>query len=250
MRLQNKDFFWIAPLGIACVFFLNIFFQSALSNNVSAAPLVLRENASLHKAVAAEVKEAEKNFVYLPLELLGTLSGRMPLAFLRNTETGAQGAYRLNDTVEGYKISGIASGKVILVKDGISKEFLLKAGSSENNSVISKEPSGILVIDKRQLVSQIVKLNEVLTKLKILPLPEGSGVNKLKGFLVENIPSGSVIEEAGVKNGDIVYSVQGKRLASMQDAWQMFNTIQNQDSFEVVLLRNDQPITLKYEIRK
>jgi type II secretory pathway component PulC len=63
------------------------------------------------------------------------------------------------------------------------------------------------------------------------------------------VPSGSLIEEVGIRNGDVILAVQGKRLQSMQDAWQMFNRVQSQSRIEVVLLRNEQPMTLRYEIK-
>ena len=112
---------------------------------------------------------------------------------------------------------------------------------------MARDESGTMVISKFQMMAQMFKANEILSKIKIMPLADAVP-NKLKGFRIDNVPPGSIIEEAGIKNGDIIYSVQGQRLQSMQDALAMFNRIQGQSRVEVVLLRNDQPVTLKYEI--
>ena len=73
--------------------------------------------------------------------------------------------------------------------------------------------------------------------------------NTLLGFSIENVPAGSIIEKAGIKNGDIIHSVQGQRLQSAQDAMQMLGVIRKQSSFEVVLLRQDRPVIVRYELR-
>jgi len=63
------------------------------------------------------------------------------------------------------------------------------------------------------------------------------------------VPAGSVIEEVGIKNGDVIYSVQGQKLQTIQDAWSMFSKVQNQSRIEVVLVRDNEPLTIKYEIK-
>ena len=94
------------------------------------------------------------------------------------------------------------------------------------------------------------KAKDLLAKVKILPQPDEAAVNRLKGFRIDNVPSGSVIEEAGIKNGDIICSIQGRQLSSLQEAWSMFNKVQDQNHVEIVLLRDNQPVTLNYEIEK
>jgi len=98
------------------------------------------------------------------------------------------------------------------------------------------------------MMAQFFNAKQALGKVKIMPQAD-AGSNKLKGFKVDNVPSGSIIEEAGIKNGDIIYSVQGRQLTSMQDALEMFNKVQNQSRLEVVLMRDNKPVTLNYEIK-
>jgi len=112
----------------------------------------------------------------------------------------------------------------------------------------AQDENGTLIISKFQVVAEMMKANETLAKVKIQPLPDAE-TNKLRGFRIDNVPSGSIIEAAGIHDGDVICSVQGQQLQSMQDALRMFNRVQNQSRIEVTLLRGDQPITLKYEIK-
>ncbi len=115
-------------------------------------------------------------------------------------------------------------------------------------NLVEGEQDGTYIINKMELMGQMLKANELIAKVRVSPIPDGT-TNRLSGFRIDNVPSGSLIEEVGIRNGDVILAVQGKRLQSMQDAWQMFNRVQSQSRIEVVLLRNEQPMTLRYEIK-
>ncbi|MCX5707738.1 MAG: PDZ domain-containing protein [Candidatus Omnitrophica bacterium] len=257
MKIKVKDYLWMAGLGAAALLFLNIVFQASFHKYRSAEIQLAEETAPREARVAAlpsrtifSGQELKKKSVQL--ELLGTIMGRNSTAFIYNPETQSSGLYKVNNVVDGFKVAEVLSGKVILEKDGSKHELFLSSRRvkpiKENESFVAKDESGTMIISKFQMMAQMFKANEILSKIKIMPLAD-SAANKLKGFRVDNVPSGSIIEEAGIKSGDVIYSVQGQRLQSMQDALSMFNRIQSQSRVEVVLLRNDQPVTLKYEIK-
>ena len=244
-------------MGVATLLFLNIVFQMSFHRYRSAdiqlaeEPQVKESNKLVEGSTRTIFSYEERKVQFARLELLGTIMGQPSMAFIYNPQTQSSGLYKVNDIVEDSKIAQILSGKVILEKGGSTQEIFLTSrrpkAVRENDSFVAKDESGTMIISKFQLMAQMFKANEILAKIKIMPLADVVP-NKLKGFRIDNVPSGSIIEEAGIKDGDIIYSVQGQRLQSMQDALAMFNRIQSQSRIEVVLLRNDQPITLKYEI--
>lgn len=67
--------------------------------------------------------------------------------------------------------------------------------------------------------------------------------DKVDGFKVmsEN-PNGTKLIKAGVKKGDVVVSVNGRGIASLEDAKKAYD---QKDVKEVIVLRNDKPLTLK-----
>jgi general secretion pathway protein C len=255
MRVISKDSIWIIGLAVSALLLLNIFIPRNPQPQqgrilISEMTQESRKTVDLPTYLSQPKREVISEF--LPhLELLGTLIGNSSLAFIYNQDTKNPGLYRLNDTIDDFRIVSIVPGKVTLERNGITHELLLAAGKhgyAESKEVaVSYDDSGTMIINKFQLLSQIMRANELLAKIKILPLPDVSS-NKLRGFRIDNVPSGSIIEEAGIRNGDVVYSVQGQKMQSMQDALQMFNKIQNQSRIEIVLLRDDKPVTLHYEI--
>jgi len=265
MKTHLKDKIWLWVLAASLGFFINVFIQvvfhkhrNANENNSLAATAqkVRQENNTWSFAETdpdtIDFNQEKMNVVNMPFELKGTITGNVPLAFINNLETAKQGVYKLNDYVEGYRVTCIAAGMVAMEKDGFTSILSLKSYANkdhtQNNPVVYKDNAGALVISKSALLGNISKINDMLTKVTICPLPD-STPNTLKGFRIDNVPSGSIIEQAGIKSGDIVYSVQGRKLQSVQDALQMFNAVQAQPSFEVVLLRDEQQVKLKYEIK-
>lgn len=259
MKIHRGNLIWISVLGLAVLFSLNIFVHSssrpypviatpadhpsALNRNNK--PLVfLSENIS-------PIRE-DKDGVPLPFELRGTIIGSPSLAFIYNSHTDKRAIYKPNDLIGDYKILKIGPAKVLLVKNGVIRELLLagenRGGASDVKGIIFTDAAGTKSVSRSGLVSFMFQANELLRTVKILPVSD-SASHKLLGFSVESVPAGSIIEEAGIKNGDIIHSVEGRRLQSAQDAMQMLGLIRKQSSFEVVLLRQDRPVTVRYELR-
>jgi len=260
MKKYFKNYLWLAGLGAAGLLFLNIIFQLNF-NKYHSAEIQISEpsepqETSKRSLASRMVFPAERinpiKSAFPKLELLGTIMGNTAMAFIYNPQTGSSGLYKVNDQVGDFKLSQILAGKIVLEKDGTTHELFLVSNRAravkENESFVAHDDSGTMIISKFQLIGQMFKANEILSKIKIMPLADVVP-NKLRGFRIDNVPSGSMIEEAGIKNGDVIYSVQGQRMQSMQDALAMFNRIQSQSRVEVVLLRNDQPVTLRYEIK-
>ena len=257
MRIHRKDLFWIIILVVSGLLFLNIFIQANAHQYPSLGkqpPTQTTKNTdkafNLSNLISKFNKEENNYAPIRHLELLGTVIGSPSLASIYNLDSGKQGLYKLNDDIGGLKLVDILPGKVILEKDGAEWELLLSADNQrKKQSAIFTDESGTIIVDKFQVLGQILKANELITKIKIFPIPDTVS-NKLMGFRIDNIPSGSIIEEAGIKSGDIICAVQGKKLQSMQDALVMFEKVQNDSRIEVVLLRQEKPITLNYEIKK
>ncbi len=257
MKSGIKDNLWIAGLALAGLLFLNIFFQMIRPEHPDAETQLSEETLPQEPKKISRIEKtifpAERPEIQsAQLELLGTIMGRTSMAFIFNPQTQSRGLYRVNDRVEGFQIAQILSGKIVLEKDGLTQEIFLTSRRSaqpakDNQSFLAKDKAGTMIISKFQIMGQLLKANEILSKIKIMPLADATP-NKLRGFRIDNVPSGSIIEDAGIKNGDVIYSVQGQRLQSMQDALAMFNRIQSQSRVEVVLLRDEQPVTLRYEI--
>jgi len=260
MRLRRRDAPWVIILGVAVLFFLNIFIianskkYKSIDKQSYLPPELSRDNKSLSHSLTRGTNaiREDKEGYRLPLTLLGTIIGNPSLAFIYNSNTDKHRVYKLGDFVDDYKIIVVKPGKVILKKNADRRELLLASGSrkyvQDEAPVISIDLSGTMLISRVGIISVLSGANELLRKVKVLPVSDVVS-NKPIGFRIDNVPAQSIIEQAGIKSGDIIHSVEGKNLESIKDAMQMFNTVRKQPAFEVVLLRSDKPVTLRYEFR-
>lgn len=261
MEFCKRVFHWKGVTAVATVLLLNICFQVCFLRNksaelISSDVVVLSANEKrssvAHKnAVKATVASIDGP---LPYVLLGTaFMGTKSVACIRDKYTGSQSVYRPRDHLGNYVIMNITSGKVLLECDGVARQLLF-AGKTPRNADTDSEAyespveTKKMTISRSKAIGQLLNLNELLTRLRIIPLPDTS-TNTLKGFRIDNVPEGSMVEAAGIKDGDVILAVQGMQLQSVQDAWKILGRMHGESRLEVVLLRNNQPISLHYEIK-
>ncbi|MDO8748644.1 MAG: hypothetical protein Q7J72_06005 [Candidatus Omnitrophota bacterium] len=260
MKLHRKDLIWISILGLAFLFFLNIFIHPGPRRQYQLTPHPVYHIPGLNQANKplvflsedTSLDREDNDGTPLPFELQGTIIGRTSLAFIYNSHTNTRAVYKLNDIIGDFKIQNIRPAKVLLAKGDTTRELLLAGESrgdvSDEKGIIFTDAAGTKSVSRSGLVSLMFQANELLRTVKILPVSDTVS-HALLGFSIENVPAGSIIEEAGIKNGDIIHSVEGRRLQSAQDAMQMLGAIRKQSSFEVVLLRQDRPVIVRYELR-
>ena len=180
------------------------------------------------------------------------------MAFITNLDTGVTKNYKLNEIVMGARIIEIKPGRVMLVKNGLRKELLLRSNKElgienefplDEEVVVTAASPGQMLVSRPGIIKQIEKANELLAKVRISPVPD-EGAGKLRGFRIDNVPSGSIIEQAGIKSRDIVCSVASYKLESTQAALDVFAKIRNKTNVEVNLLRDGKPVTLFYKIKE
>lgn len=70
------------------------------------------------------------------------------------------------------------------------------------------------------------------------------------GYRVSAIRPGSLPDQLGLKNGDIVSSVAGTKVNSMMAAAQAYQAVQAMDNFCVSLMRRGDPLELCYSVEE
>lgn len=195
---------------------------------------------------AAEVEE-------LNLELLGTAIGNTkdPIAFIKDLRTEKQGAYRLGSLIRGAKIIGISMGEVIFDRNGqievlrLSNRGKAWCGINQQTSPIFAAFGNQIVISKSALLSENPNLYKTVTNIKIKPHYQS---DKVIGLMIDGIPEDSVIKAAGVRNKDIIKTVNSQKINSYQKALQVFQKFRNQSEIKVCLLRDGREKMLCYKI--
>lgn len=207
------------------------------------------DEATLNNIAKVAVKQ---KVVSLDLELLGTAIGNVkdPIAFIKDLATEKQGIYRLGSKIKDGKVIKITMGEVVLDIDGrtetlqLSKRGKAWAKVQEDPAIISMSGDRI-VVSKQGLMGQKGKILDSLKTVKIKPYFESKEV---VGMKVEGLPEESLISAAGIRNNDIVKTVNNQKIDSYQKALQVFSKVKNQSEIQVCVLRDGQVKNLSYQL--
>jgi type II secretion system protein C len=217
----------------------------------------LRTNKSLQgdNGVSPALSAEEE----LGIALLGTVAGSPEIsrAIIKDLETNELSLYKIGDTVATAHIESIEKDVVVLLHQGQRK--IIKLGTRESKRQDIDSAQGALSRNAAQGVetnppakSQSTvgdKLSDIeimLTKAVIEPYTIDDQVEGLRITGLENIRGA---EEIGLKNGDIIRTVNGHRLTSKQKAYQIFKKARSQEAMNIELLRDNETKTLSFSLK-
>ncbi|MGB5081394.1 MAG: PDZ domain-containing protein, partial [Burkholderiales bacterium] len=102
--------------------------------------------------------------------------------------------------------------------------------------------AGRQVVDRRQLQKQLGR-PEFLSQALIVPNPGGGG------FLVRQVQSGSLYEKLGLRQGDVIRTVNGQPLTNMDDVMRLYQQFGTAQRVLVDVQRQGRTETLYYDMR-
>lgn len=155
------------------------------------------------------------------------------------------------EEINGYYVKNIFKDYIIFEKN--KKEFILKLDiennttHERNNSDISqiRQKNNGAIISKTYLNSYINNLDQIWRNISII---ENINDGKIDGFIIKKIAKNSDFIKLGLKEGDIMKSVNNNKLTSYAEALNVFNEINNTKYVNIVILRNNEIMELNYEI--
>jgi general secretion pathway protein C len=101
-------------------------------------------------------------------------------------------------------------------------------------------------VDRSQVDDAMENMSQLFTQIRAVPHFEGG---KATGFRLFAIRSGSLFDKIGVKNGDIIQSINGTPMTDPAGAMAMLQQLRDETDLTVDLVRNRQPQTLTYSIQ-
>jgi general secretion pathway protein C len=103
------------------------------------------------------------------------------------------------------------------------------------------------VVDRSMLQQHLEDL-EGLSRMGRALLHRGPD-GEFDGYRLSAIRRGSLPDKLGIRNGDIIHSVNGMDLNSVQGAMQALQALQNENSLGFKVTRRGQPVDLNYQVR-
>ncbi len=111
---------------------------------------------------------------------------------------------------------------------------------------IRRNPDGTYTLDSRMVEGQLANLSELLTQARAVPNFEDGKTN---GFRLFSIKRGSIFDQIGLRNGDVIRKVNSNELNDPAVALNVFQELRSSRDFQVTVMRNNHEETLSYQVR-
>jgi general secretion pathway protein C len=208
------------------------------------------ESASQQAQINLEDMEETK----LQLKLWGTVTGnaQQSYAVIEDTQKREQNLYRVGDSVQEATVKAIFRAKVVLTVNGqdeaLAMEDLQTGGPSRSiasrgsPSVSSRPTRAQRVSLRRNVIDQAIQdVGKLATEIRIQPSENG--------LALSNIKPNSIFRRMGLRNGDVLKSVDGQQIRSVDDALRLYESLKSSDNVTVELQRRGSNRTINYNIR-
>jgi len=206
----------------------------------------------------------------LPLALLGTMEAddpRYSMATIQDTEEGRLGAYGIEDSIRAeVTLKRVERGRVIFL-NGRQMEYLdatkdLPKPKAKSKKASAPKRANSRTIDgaeaavkcdgdsctvDRAFLDKILSNPSLLAKqARVVPSRRG---NEVKGFKFYGIRPGSLPKLFGMANGDMVTSINGSPLTSIDEAMGLYTKLRRASNLTVVIDRKGKSVTKDISIR-
>lgn len=184
-------------------------------------------------------------------KLLGTMvSTNEKYSFATISEPGKKEThnYRIGELIAGEgKVYAIERNRVYFTVNG-RKEYLevdrltsiYRSSPSSTPSLRPSPSAGVKVdgnkvtISKAKVDSTLQDLNQVIQQARMVPNYENGQVD---GFKIFGIRNGSIFQDLGLQNGDVINNINGTQIDSLEKALPMLQLLKTESSYTIDITR-------------
>ncbi len=162
------------------------------------------------------------------------------------------------EITHGAILHAVYPDRVILMRAGVLESLVLDdesgsligstvSGPGVNRPTRAPSPAEIRQLGEnrfslpRDLIGQQLGNPDFLRQAHIIPSKDG-------GFLVRKITPGSMYEKLGLQRGDVIKSINGQPLNSVQDVMSHYGNLGQLNQAQVEVLRNGQTEVLQFNL--
>ncbi len=192
----------------------------------------------------------------LGLRLIGVIAGGpvASRAIIESRDRTAQ-PYKIGDAVGSTTIESIEPGRVILRHAGQRRALLLHTAtttedlteSTEDNRPMADGREGLPIAGERspQASARLGYVEDLFRKATIEPCIESGQADGLRITGLEQTPLTTMF---GLRNGDIVRTINGQCLTSKQKAFQVLKKARTQPKLDVQIVRDGETRDLSFDL--
>lgn len=191
----------------------------------------------------------------LDLNLWGTVTGNSKRHYAviedlnGKRSKSKQRLYSIGDSIQGATIKNILDEKVVLQVNGENEILKMEKISSRRgrhrryrSSRLSRPPVRMRVNLKRSLVDNAMdNVTQLMDKIRVSP--------HSRGIRISRINPRSIFRRMGLRPGDIITGVDGKRIDSVDSALGIYEGLSSSSKVTLELIRRGRERVIDYLIR-
>jgi len=201
---------------------------------------------------ASQVQE-KPGLSSLNLKLLGTVVNESGLswAVIMDLTTDRQDMVSVGSVVAGARVVSIGKDRVVLNVNGREEILLLggdgtRSASSRADQGSKESATSTYVLSREVVRENLENLPDLMSQARAeLYFKEG----RPEGFQLSQIQEGSLLKSAGFQDGDVIRSVNGQEVRSLEDAIALYQKFGDGDSFVIGILRGERAKTLNVKLK-
>jgi len=199
----------------------------------------------------------------LHIKLLGTseLTAAKPFAIIEDENNHLQALYRLGDEIpDAGTLVEVERTRVLINHQGQIVALEISEGdlaslppkpsrpfeSSNRKSGFRRAGHNQFVVERSVVDQNLQNMGSLLTQMRAVPNLENGKTN---GFKLSEIQQGSIFQQMGLRDGDVVTNIGGQEINDPMRAMELVSVLQNQQAVAIEVMRNGRLVKLSYEIR-
>jgi len=180
--------------------------------------------------------------------LLGTVlepNPNLSIAIIKNKHSQIQKIYTAGDKFLNYRIASILRGRVVLLKD--NKVFLMNFPLGAELEPITRISEDKKLINLDILLKKIPDLNALMEQGLVIPHIESG---KITGLKIVRIKDRILAKMAGLREGDVLVSVNGSQLDSVQKSLTLYKDLRGQEKIDLGIKRGHTNKEITYYVNR
>ncbi|MFO7750102.1 MAG: type II secretion system protein N [Desulfobacteraceae bacterium] len=189
----------------------------------------------------------------LDLKLWGTVTGdeHGACAVIEDKKTNSQALYKIGDAIQSAVVRKILRHRVVLNNNG--KDQILEMDMEDRISGPVKktvpgpaENAENITLDRSLVNRSMENINTLMKQVRIRPHFSGG---KPDGMLLYGIKNDSLFKKMGLRNGDIIMGVDGKKIRSVDDALALYQNLKNASGVDMQIKRRGRIKEINYNVQ-
>ncbi len=225
-------------------------YKTIFTRNIFKASIDQKKVVFQEKSTKKHIEKLKRTS--LDLTLLGTVIGtKNTYAVIEDNKNRLQALYQINDKLQEATIKRILKNKVILTLN--SRDFLLEMDLNQVSTPFSGNPqekgslpSKKIILSKAKIQSSIKSIDDLKRQIRVRPLINNG---ESEGMLLYSIQPNSFFHTLGLQNGDVLKQVNGHAVTSFDDAFNIYQTMNDDASLKISLIRKGKEQLIMYQFK-